>query len=99
MISGDHALWYPDEQRDKMCNAVGQLSALWSDDTNRDPALTELTLDYDKEKRETKWTGWMAPPTGPERQETLFCLSVLGVHLPGGGDFPFNLYVRKETGR
>jgi hypothetical protein len=60
MISGDDALWYPDGQRDKTCNAVGQLSALWSDDTNRDPALTELTLDYDKGRvRRNGRDGWL----------------------------------------
>ncbi len=72
IIGGDHALWFEDLQRDKICNAAGQLSAWWSDDANRDPALTELTLDYDKQARQAKWTDWMAPPTGAPRPITQF---------------------------
>ncbi|PVH89429.1 hypothetical protein DL98DRAFT_355881, partial [Cadophora sp. DSE1049] len=48
MIDGDHALWYdPNEKRNALCNIAGQIAAQWN--VSRDPELTELTLDWDKD--------------------------------------------------
>ena len=92
MIQGDHALWYEDAQRDRMCNVAGQLAAWWCDEGNRDAGLTELTLGWDDEARVATWTNWMAPSPKPEPAQTRFNVSVLGSRLPGGvGNFSFNL--------
>ncbi|KAH7400066.1 hypothetical protein BKA64DRAFT_707746 [Cadophora sp. MPI-SDFR-AT-0126] len=54
MIDGDHALWYDlDEKRTALCNIAGQIAARWN--VSRDPELTELTLNLDKDANQPKW--------------------------------------------
>lgn len=46
------------EVEQKLCNTAGQIAARLSVDDRRDPAKTELMLNYDKAKKEAVWTEW-----------------------------------------
>lgn len=61
VVGADHAMWYDDDQvRGTICNISGQIAAMWNIDGNRNPAATELTLQYDAAQQQVTWTGWMA---------------------------------------
>jgi hypothetical protein len=50
------------EAQQGLCGAAGQLAARWNVDGGRDPGRTEMTLQWDEERKEAVWTGWMVDP-------------------------------------
>ena len=83
LVKTDHAIWYdPPEKRDAICNIVGQIAALWNMDGGRDPKKTELTIDWDKEKKQVTWTPWIAQAPGSQKAPIQFTVNVTGAGLP-----------------
>ena len=96
LVKTDHAIWYdPPENTEAICDIVGhigQIAALWNMDGGRDPEKTELTVDWDKEKKQVTWTPWIARAPGPIKVPIQFMVTVTGAGLPFvGGGFHFAL--------
>jgi hypothetical protein len=89
VIGGDHLFTMKGDklQEEKMCNAAGQIAAKWNSEGGRNPEKTELTLDYDKEKKEAVWTEWFEDPEkkmGPK--PVAVTLHISGGNLPISGE-------------
>lgn len=71
-----------------ICEMAGQLAARWNMRDDRDPALSELTLNYNTVTNQCDWTGWRAPDPEPARPDTRVTINVAGPRIwRGGGSF------------